>query len=299
MWFLQHGFRCRADIVHCHYGWTWSLPMWLMTLCGYPIVMTFHDQMLHEKWLLASRSARFAGRRLFRNPRVWWVAVNSNVKERLMKLGVAGERIRVIPAYLPPPPADLSAALPNHVLDFIRDHTPVLSTYGWRLCFDSQGRDLYGFDLCIELVHHLKARHPSVGLVVCLPQVALPDYYAVLRQRIVEHGIEGHVLFVTDPLDEAFPLWQASDLYLRATSSDGDSLAVREAISLGVPVVASDASPRPAGTVVFPSRNLDALVAAVVGTLARKRQSATPQPKLECGDCFHSLMDLYRTVLES
>jgi glycosyltransferase involved in cell wall biosynthesis len=54
---------------------------------------------------------------------------------------------------------------------------------------------------------------------------------------------------------------QSSDIMLRTTWYDGDAISVREALQLGVPVIASDNGMRPEGTHLIPARNLDALVA--------------------------------------
>ena len=158
--------------------------------------------------------------------------------------------------------------------------------------------NLYGFDLCIELVRRLRADHPRLGLVICLPQIHLTDYYAELRRRIAEYGLEDHVLFITEPLEEAYPLWQASDVYLRATTTDGDALPIREALSLGVPVVASDASPRPPGTVLFPSRDLAARRPRWPNA-GRSTTILGRMPSIGKMRFFCDLMEVYRTVLES
>ena len=46
---------------------------------------------------------------------------------------------------------------------------------------------------------------------------------------------------------------------VRATNKDGDAITIRESLYLKVPVVASDIVKRPAGTIVFKSRNLEDL----------------------------------------
>jgi hypothetical protein len=271
--------------------------MWYMAHRGHAVVMTIHDQMVQEAWKRAGALTRCAVRGLFCHPRVWWVAVSENVKERLIGLGAEGARIQVIPAYLPPPEADANASLPGYITEFMRLHTPMLSAYGWRLWLDSQGNDIYGFDLCIELMRLLKPKFPQVGLVFCMPQIGLADYYAELRRRIAEYGLDDNILFITEPLDEAYPIWQASDVYLRPTTTDGDAVAVREAMSLGVPVVASDAGPRPNGAVVFPSRNLPAFLSSVEEVVSHKDKHRQMLSKIRMDDNFEPLAALYRSVV--
>jgi glycosyltransferase involved in cell wall biosynthesis len=47
----------------------------------------------------------------------------------------------------------------------------------------------------------------------------------------------------------------ASDVFVRPTFTDGDSISVREALSLGIPVIASDCVERPDGVVLFKTGN--------------------------------------------
>ena len=75
-------------------------------------------------------------------------------------------------------------------------------------------------------------------------------YYGFCRKAVEQGGLGGH-LFVVVRQGELWPLTQQCDLFLRPTSSDGDAVSVREALSLGVPVVASDCVPRPPGAVTY------------------------------------------------
>jgi hypothetical protein len=62
---------------------------------------------------------------------------------------------------------------------------------------------------------------------------------------------------------------ETSDLFLRATNTDGDATSLREALALDVPVAASDASPRPEGVVLFRKRDTRDMRRAVAECLAR------------------------------
>jgi glycosyltransferase involved in cell wall biosynthesis len=296
-WLPEHGWRCDADILHFHDGWHWSPAALTMLARGRKVVMTFHDQEAgHANWRAASRLERAASRRLMRHPRVRWVAVSPEIRRQLVGMGVALERITVLPAYIPPRTDPASPGLPAAVRDFVAAHGPVLSTYGWKLAHDEAGVDVYGFDHCLELVGALRAGYPRIGLVISLPQVADNQYFRRLVARCSELGIGQDVLFVTEPLDEVHLLWQASDLYVRATSSDGDAVAVREALNLGVPVVASDASARPPGVVLFPKRDLPALIGAVRQVLADRPRFVRALEAGRIEDNFPPLLSLYQEL---
>lgn len=296
-WILEHGWRCSTSIVHFHDGWSWAPAALAMLLRGKKVVMTFHNQQTGGRmWQSASWLERWASRRLIRHPRAWWVAVSQEVRRQLIEKGVSPERISVAPAYVPPR-ADVDASsLPAYVREFLGAHSPVLSTYAWRLTIDAQGIDVYGFDHCLELIRSLKADFPGIGLAISLPQVADVGYFRDLQARIAACGIGDNVLFITEPLDNGHLLWQASDVLVRATNTDGDAVAVREALSLRVPVVASDASVRPDGVVLFETRNLEALNQAVRQVLLQHAAHVQALQSITIDDNFPPLLKLYRAI---
>jgi glycosyltransferase involved in cell wall biosynthesis len=296
-WIPERGWRCDTSIVHFHDGWTWAPAALAMLLRGKKVVMTFHDQQAGgAMWRGASRLERRVSRWLFRHPRVWWVAVSQEVRRQLIEKGVPPSRISVAPAYIPPRADADASSLPVSVRDFLGAHSPVLTTYAWRLTIDAQGVDVYGFDQCLELIRSLKADFPNAGLAISLPEVSDAGYFRDLQARVVASGIEDNVLFVTEPLDDVHLLWQASDVFVRATNTDGDAVAVREALSLRVPVVASDASARPEGVVLFETRNLEALGRAVRQVLTDRAAHVAALQSISIDDNFPPLLELYRAI---
>jgi glycosyltransferase involved in cell wall biosynthesis len=75
------------------------------------------------------------------------------------------------------------------------------------------------------------------------------------------------------------PVLAEADVFVRPTNTDGDANSVREALYLGVPAVASDVVERPAGTILFRTRDLDDLEAKVRSVLSvtRRRREAAGQ----------------------
>jgi len=293
-WLFELGWRVRSKVVHCHYGWLWAPAMWVMVQGGRKVVMTMHDQMLLDKWRRAWWFARFAARRLIRSKRVWWVAVSEGVRDQLTSLGVQPARIFVIPPFIAPETDSTSGStLPEEICRFFKTHSPVLSTYANKLICDSRGDDLYGLDLCIGVLPDILSRFPNAGLIVCLGSVPTKEREAALQQRVSASDLDKRVLFIREPLREAWRLWKATDLYVRATSTDGDSLAVREALSVGVPVVASDCALRPEGVELFRNRDGSSLEQAIRRTLSRKSQCPNRGVAGPIADYFDPVCQLY------
>jgi glycosyltransferase involved in cell wall biosynthesis len=187
---------------------------------------------------------------------------NPDYVKFVQSLGVSHDRVAVIPAFIPPLVKEHDDALiPSNVWDFSKAHTPILVANGAIAFY--QGEDLYGLDLLIELVQALKDVYPRVGLICPLRPIAgsvAQDYWEVLQARVESCGLGEHICWITDGLPVMHPLMRHSDLFVRPTNTDGDAVSIREALHFGVPVVASDVSPRPQGAVLFRNRDVGDLI---------------------------------------
>jgi glycosyltransferase involved in cell wall biosynthesis len=85
---------------------------------------------------------------------------------------------------------------------------------------------------------------------------------------IKESGVGDSLYLVGDVHHElCLALMSRSSVFVRPTFRDGDSISVREALALGLPVVASDIGTRPAGTIVFEPGNVGELVEELIKVL--------------------------------
>jgi glycosyltransferase involved in cell wall biosynthesis len=125
----------------------------------------------------------------------------------------------------------------------------------------------------------LQGSHPGAGLIVPLRPVtgqAEQSYWMEMRSRVQEHGLADRILWISGGVPVLYPLLRRSHLFLRPTNTDGDAVSVREALYFGVPVVASDATVRPPGTVLFRNRDADDLTAQVRRVLSGELVSPEP-----------------------
>ena len=167
------------------------------------------------------------------------------------------------------------------LLAWIGQHRPLFSTV---LFF----RPEYGFELLVAGLVRLKRLYPSLGCLV----MGSGEQRAAAGKRIREAGLEESVLLLGDvPHDACLALMSACDVFLRPTLADGDSISVREALSLGAPVVASRVGARPAGAMLFRPGDLEEMLAAVELALAAKRNN----PPQAAGS-MDRLMEIYRQV---
>ena len=116
---------------------------------------------------------------------------------------------------------------------------------------------------------------------------------AEAERRIREAGLEENVLLLGDvDHDTCLALMSASDVFVRPTLEDGDSISVREALSLGVPVVASRIGTRPAGAILFQPGDVEEMLSKVELAMAadERRRSARG------AGCMDRLMEIYQQV---
>lgn len=103
--------------------------------------------------------------------------------------------------------------------------------------YDRKGNEIYGIKFLIDFLKNGKCH-----LFVSDPS---GDYSRFFRNADIEN-----VDFITEQ-HSFYALIKQSDIVVRATSTDGDSLSVREALYAGKPVVATDCVDRPSGTILF------------------------------------------------
>lgn len=161
--------------------------------------------------------------------------------------------------FLPPNLGDEQKILqnfPQTVHKFIATHTPLITANAFAPVLVNN-KDLYGFDLCIELVKKLKQKYPSIGILFGICKIetqAQKKHFAQIQKIIKKLNLESHFYFFTNK-PEFWPLIKQSDLFVRPTRSDSFGISIQEAITLGVPAIASDACVRPTSTILFKTGN--------------------------------------------
>lgn len=263
IWNWPRIMASRQDIIHVHTtNMHWVIPIiffYLAKMKGAAFVLSYHSLRYGES------DFGFPGLKMTKSmlkSASHFIAINSDIKEKILSMGARPEKVSVIPAYLPPViKEDEIAEIPQSVWAFMAGHTPLISANAFAIT-KYNGEDLYGIDMCIELCAALKSIYPGVGLVFCLPSIGDHDYFNELKRRISEKGIEDNFLFQTRPC-QFYPVLMKSDIFVRPTNTDGDAVSLREALYLKTPSVASDAAPRPAGTLIFKNRNIEDFIARV------------------------------------
>lgn len=214
------------------------------------------------------------------------VVVNPALRDSLLQAGVAPERLIVTPACtsMPGEPAPIATGIE----EWLAGRRPVLASV---LAF----RPEYRFGWQLSGLRALLSRHPDACLVVI--GSGEPGHEA---HRLVQHHDLGNHVLLLGEVDhpECLAILSRCDVFLRTTTHDGDALSVREAVALGLKVVASDVGTRPDGVHRFPVGDFDGFVRTLREALASEAPppAATDRVATEERRGLEALQGLYHEL---
>jgi glycosyltransferase involved in cell wall biosynthesis len=191
---------------------------------------------------------------------------NERARVALLAMGASPDAVTILPGFYGIAAADVGR-LPFAAARFRRGHHPVVGAIA------SVGPE-YGLDLLIDAAARLRPRYPGLGVLLVGPdrlEAGHPSWVLPLGER---HR------------PSLLAVLRALDVFVRPTYFDGDASSVREALALGVRVVASDTDYRPLGVRLFPRGDAGALAEALDAALT------SPAVTVE-GSAFPALLALY------
>lgn len=194
------------------------------------------------------------------------IAVNKNGYNLLKTDGKC--KYHLLPAFLPPV-IENEPMLDDEVKTWVdkvraQDNAVLMVSNASALVF-LNGEDVYGIDMCLEAMTQLQQQDKSYYLLFVIVRCDYPETLKSYKAYLKENNLEDRVLLLERPCSFV-RLMQDSDIVLRTTNTDGDSISVREALALGKPIVSSDVVERPEGTILFKTRDVNDLVRVIKET---------------------------------
>lgn len=280
-------------IIHFHGVDNMAIPWMLKEIFNKRIVVTVHSAMIVEFYYSTRKWNRFFFRTLATSD-THWIAVSEQAKEEMHKLPFHFKhRIPVIPAYIPAILAE-NDKLPETMIDYIKIHKKNISFYG-RSFMVYQGQDVYGFKTIIDLYSRIvKIFGNEIGLVFCLSENRDSDQISELHQIAKAKNVDDLIYWQIGPLSSLQPLWSCTDIYIRPTFTDGDSVAVREAIDAGMTVIASDVCQRPEGVLTYCYDSIDQLEKRCVTALKENHRPVSVNDRY-----YEEMKNIYKSLLSN
>jgi glycogen(starch) synthase len=182
--------------------------------------------------------------------------VNTEIADAVAELGVEANKVQITPAFFPVEAPNVS--LPEDIELWLQQRSPVISA---TMFF----RPEYGFEILLSALSRLTERYPQIGCLV----MGSGEERATAEALVVKSGLKERIYLGGD-FDHGLclALMARSSAFVRPTFQDGDSISVREALALRVPVVASNVGTRPEGVTLFTAGDVEGLVNAVVRVIS-------------------------------
>ncbi|MGG7035410.1 MAG: glycosyltransferase [Flavobacterium sp.] len=223
----------RSDIVHIHFSnkYLRLFVILLSRALRKKCIITFHGKYSFKNFL-DYLSLKFSTISLVLN--------NYSYDAAVKKLS-DHSKIKLISAFIPPTSEEgtLSIETDIKINKFIAKFDIVACTNAHNYVLDINGEDLYGIGFLLDYF----SEHNDVGLIVCDPSGNLLKNYK-------KFSISKNVLFITKP-EPFVEVIKKSNFFIRATTTDGDSLSIKEALYYGIKTIVTNCVDRPAGCYVF------------------------------------------------
>ncbi|MGA3213031.1 MAG: glycosyltransferase family 4 protein [Terriglobales bacterium] len=257
--FLLRGYRIQAHL-NAESPKLYLMDLYALALSrlwGRPAVLTFHGG-LPQKFFPKERPRwmRWAFQLIF-SLAGSMTCDSEEIKAALVSYGVPDAKIAAIPCFSAELLEFKPVALPNEAQKFLQTRQPVF------LCYVSF-RPEYRLEVLRAAMSKFRERHPRAGSIwLGFPNKEMPAANAFLETWLAE---ERQALLLLGNLNHDAFLTLLSRCYacIRTPACDGISSSVLEALSLGIPVVASQNGRRPPGVVTYAEKDADDLCAQLL-----------------------------------
>lgn len=219
-----------------------------------------------------------------------FIAPSTTTRDKLLLNEVDELKILIINPYLPPTDSELNEPVPQELEKFINQVGYVVLANASKLYRNEDNTDIYGLDMCIEAC----ARISEISFVFCVPIIEDMLYFNECVRKIKQLGVDDRFMIYNKNISMV-SLFRYVDIFVRPTSTDSFGVSVAEAISCGIPAIASDVCKRADGAIVFKTRDLDDLIRKIKYCL--EREEGNRAGKIQVNH-IKPYIDLYNSIIQ-
>lgn len=195
------------------------------------------------------------------------------------------KRTRVISAFIPEmQPVELVQGVRDSINALRKRCKHIYCTNAYNVSFDKNDNEIYQISALVVLFN----KYPQYGLIISDPS---GNYEKYLKNK----NIQLHQNILLLPFEHDFnAVIRSSDCMIRFTTTDGDSLSVKEALWHGKSVIATDVVSRPEG-VILVSPDIAALERLIDdGRIFENKEAGVSQLPANGAD---DLIKLYKEIV--
>jgi len=187
----------------------------------------------------------------------------------------------LISAFFPPLDADpLDQSLIDELTLLKKNFQVVFCTNAYDVTFDKYGNEIYSITDLVRIFNRLR----EASLVISDQS---GNYIKYLRDSGCR--ISRNIKFITNH-HSFVEIIKLTDCMIRATTTDGDSISVKESLYFATPVIASDCISRPPGVILYNSGDMNDLFEKIIKLIFQVKEGHNILPKtLKLDNTFHEL----------
>jgi glycosyltransferase involved in cell wall biosynthesis len=174
-------------------------------------------------------------------------------KKSFEKSKIVNKHTVLMSAFLPPFKTDV---LTNDVVEEIsrlrQFHKIIFCTNAYNLSYDKNKNEIYQVSLLVKIFSKLKEK----ALIISDPSGAYNNFFKEKNEKLTDN------IFIIPVQHNFCEILRLSDVFLRITTTDGDSLSLKEALYFKKNVIATNVVDRPDG-VILVENNYDAIASAI------------------------------------
>jgi glycosyltransferase involved in cell wall biosynthesis len=208
-------------------------------------------------------------------------------RESFKKVYILNKNAQLIPAFIPPNMSTqhLDHETEDRIVNFIKCYAIVFSSNASSFVLDADGKEIYGITELVKIFSTLSDK----GLILSDSS----SQYKKHLKEVFDH-LPDNLLILDYPHNFVSVLIHTSAM-IRATTTDGDSLSIKEALFLKKWVIASDCVSRPNDVILYKTGEQEDLSRAIKSILPNTEPILTD----EIIDGSSMLINLYNKLLNN
>lgn len=270
------GIIARSKVIHLHCSnkkFQFLCILWGL-MCRTKTIFTIHSDFKNNKFL--NKLFLYGSVFLASCP----IAINIRSYDICKKIN---SKTVLISAFIPPVTQESLDTHTETLLSRMDQNRIMVSTNAYNISYDNKGDEVYGIEFLIEFFTKQSQRYNLV----------ISDPSGNYRKRYP--GTYDNVYFIDYP-HNYFELLKHMDIFIRDTSTDGDSISVKEALFLGIDVLCTDVVDRPDGTILFKYNDEQSLMRAL-SSVGKGSHSTNKCEHVTC-DAVAQIVGIYSYFLK-
>ena len=250
----------KTDIVHCHSNNRIFLFITVLVAIVFrkKSVLTIHGNVGSRGIVMSffeKQAIKFVGCPIVLN------------QESFNKVSALNKNLKKLSSFIfPIKSTPLVADLKLKLKDFITEGMVNCCINASGLFFDKNEQEIYGVLTLLEYFKHDTTKN-----------LIISDPSGMYAKHIEKENLKTDNVFIIDHPHDFYEILKISDCFIRPTTTDGDSLSIKEAITLNKIVIASDCVERPKGVLLYNAKD------ELFDLLSNPKKWSTNYDKIENG----------------